>query len=313
MSTLHFGDLVLGGNVFGWTADTDQSFALLDAFRDAGGLSVDTADVYSAWVDGNSGGESETIIGQWLASRGGRDDIVIGTKVFQHPQRKGLRPDTIRAALDDSLRRLQTDHVDVYYAHRDDPEVPQEEYLGAFHELVTAGKVREIGASAFSADRLRSATRIAADQGLTPFTVAQDQYSLVERHIEGEVLPAVEELGLVELPYSSLASGFLTGKYRPGTEVDSVRAQGAGAYLKDERTVHLLSVLDDVAAAHGVGVTAVSLAWLRSRPAVGAPIASGRTVGQLDGLLESIGLQLSAEETAALDAASAHRIAPAGE
>lgn len=312
MSNLEFGDIVLGGNIFGWTADKDQSFTLLDAFLDAGGRSVDTADVYSAWIDGNSGGESETIIGEWFASRGNRDKVVLATKVFQHPQRPGLRPENIRAALDDSLRRLQTDHVDLYYAHRDDPDVPQEEYLGAFDELVRAGKVREIGATTFTADRLRSATRIAQEQGLTPFTVSQDHYNLVERGIEKDVLPAVEELGLVELPYWSLASGFLTGKYRPGLKVDSQRAGQAGAYLEDERTVHLLSVLDDVAAAHGVGVTAVSLAWLRSRPAVAAPIASGRTVEQLGGLFESIGLQLTAQETTALDEASAHRIVPAG-
>ncbi|MGP9694785.1 aldo/keto reductase [Brachybacterium sp. AOP25-B2-12] len=312
MSNLEFGDIVLGGNIFGWTADKDQSFTLLDAFLDAGGRSVDTADVYSAWIDGNSGGESETIIGEWFASRGNRDKVVLATKVFQHPQRPGLRPENIRAALDDSLRRLQTDHVDLYYAHRDDPDVPQEEYLGAFDELVRAGKVREIGATTFTADRLRSATRIAQEQGLTPVTVSQDHYNLVERGIEKDVLPAVEELGLVELPYWSLASGFLTGKYRPGLKVDSQRAGQAGAYLEDERTVHLLSVLDDVAAAHGVGVTAVSLAWLRSRPAVAAPIASGRTVEQLGGLFESIGLQLTAQETTALDEASAHRIVPAG-
>lgn len=312
MSNLEFGDIVLGGSIFGWTADKDQSFTLLDAFLDAGGRSVDTADVYSAWIDGNSGGESETIIGEWFASRGNRDKVVLATKVFQHPQRPGLRPENIRAALDDSLRRLQTDHVDLYYAHRDDPDVPQEEYLGAFDELVRAGKVREIGATTFTADRLRSATRIAQEQGLTPVTVSQDHYNLVERGIEKDVLPAVEELGLVELPYWSLASGFLTGKYRPGLKVDSQRAGQAGAYLEDERTVHLLSVLDDVAAAHGVGVTAVSLAWLRSRPAVAAPIASGRTVEQLGGLFESIGLQLTAQETTALDEASAHRIVPAG-
>lgn len=309
MTALNFGDIVLGGNVFGWTADKAESFRLLDAFVDAGGASIDTADVYSAWVPGNSGGESETIIGEWFASRGNRERVVLGTKVFQHPARRGLAPENVRGAVEDSLRRLQTDHIDLYYAHRDDENVPQVEYLAAFDELVTAGKVREIGASGFSAERLRSAASIASENGLTPFTVSQDLYNLVERGLETEVLPAVADLGLVELPFYALASGFLTGKYRPGAEVDSARAGSAAAYLQDERNVTLLSVLDGVAAAHGVGVSAVSLAWLRSRPAVAAPIASGRTVEQLEGLFSSIGLRLTSEEAAALEEASAHRVA----
>lgn len=307
-TALTHGDLVLGGNVFGWTADVPETHRILDMFVDAGGRSVDTADVYSAWVEGHSGGESEEAIGSWLEGRRDRDDLVIATKVFQHPERKGLRPENIRAALEDSLRRLRTDHVDLYYAHRDDPEVPQEEYLGAFQELITAGKVREIGASEFTADRLRSAAAIASENGLTPFTVSQDKYSLVERGLEVQKVPTLEDLGLVELPFWPLASGFLTGKYRPGVEVDSVRAEGASRYLEDPRTVQLLEVLDEVAAAHSVAVPAVSLAWLRARPTVAAPIASARTTGQLPALLASIGLELSSEETAALDTASAHRL-----
>lgn len=307
MTDLDFGSVVLGGNVFGWTADKQESFRVLDAFVDAGGRSIDTADVYSVWAPGNEGGVSEAIIGEWLASRGQRERVVLATKVFQLPSRPGLSPANIKAAVDDSLRRLQTEYLDLYYAHRDDPDVPQEEYLAAFHELVQAGKVREIGASSFSADRLRSAAAIAADQGLTPFTVSQDHYNLVERSVESQVLPALEDLGLVEVPYWGLASGFLTGKYRPGKQVDSARAGSAAAYLEDERTVALLDVLDDVAAAHETTDLAVALAWLRSRPTVAAPIASARTPEQVPGLLASADITLSDEQISALDAASDHR------
>lgn len=303
MSNLDFGDIVLGGNVFGWTADKDQSFTLLDAFLDAGGKSVDTADVYSAWIDGNSGGESETIIGEWFASRGNRDKVVLGTKVFQHPQRPGLRPENIRAALDDSLRRLQTDHVDLYYAHRDDPDVPQEEYLGAFDELVRAGKVREIGATTFTADRLRSATRIAQEQGLTPVTVSQDHYNLVERGIEKDVLPAVEELGLVELPYWSLASGFLTGKYQTQEDLAGAdRESMAEGYFSEDGLKTVRTVMD-IAGAHDVPASTIALAWLLAK-GVTAPIASARNEEQLTALMAAPSVQLSEEEVRRLDDAS---------
>jgi aryl-alcohol dehydrogenase-like predicted oxidoreductase len=311
MTNLDFGGLVLGTNVFGWTADQDTSFRILDAFVDGGGRAIDTADSYSVWIPGHVGGESETIIGNWLASRGRRDDIVLATKVAMHPDHHGLSPENIKSTVEDSLRRLQTDHLDLYYAHRDDPDVAQEDYLSAFDSLVKEGKVRELGASAFSGERLRSAVTIAKDNGLTPFTVSQDKYNLVERGAEEEALPVINEFGLVEIPYVSLASGFLTGKYRPGVEVASQRAAGAGRYLEDPRTVALLEVLDGVAASHGASVTAVSLAWLRSRAGVAAPLASARTPEQLDSLLESVSLVLSADEIAALDTASAHRVVPA--
>lgn len=304
MTGLDFGTLVLGGNVFGWTADKEESFRILDAFVAAGGKSIDTADVYSAWADGNSGGESETIIGEWLASRGNRESVVLATKVFQHPQRPGLSPDNVRQAVEDSLRRLRTDYVDLYYAHRDDPDVPQEEYLAVFDELVRAGKVREVGATTFTAARLHSAVKIAKDNGFTPFTVSQDPYNLVERGIEADVLPAVQELGLVELPYWSLASGFLTGKYRPGKEVDSVRAGKAAGYLDEPRNLMLLGLLDELAAERGLSMTAIALAWLRTRPAIPAPIASARTVEQLPALVESMDLDLTADEIVALNDAS---------
>ena len=302
MTTLTFSPLVLGGNTFGWTSDRDTSFAVLDAFVAAGGVSIDTADVYSAWVPGNSGGESETIIGQWLASRGGRERVQIATKVFQHPERKGLSAANIRAAIDDSLRRLQTDYVDLYYAHRDDSEVEQAEYVAAFDELVRAGKVREVGASTFSADRLRSAVELARSEGLTGFTVSQDHYNLVERAYESNLRNTVAELGLVEVPYWSLASGFLTGKYRPGVAVDSVRAGDAGAYLEKPENVRVLEVLDDIAAAHATSVTAVSLAWLAAQPTVAAPLASARTPEQLPELLAAASLNLSPIEIDLLSA-----------
>jgi aryl-alcohol dehydrogenase-like predicted oxidoreductase len=296
MTSLDFGPLVLGGNTFGWTSSPQESHAVLDAFVDAGGRSIDTADSYSAWVPGNTGGDSERIIGDWLAARGRRDDVVIATKVFSLAERPGLSPDNVRAAVDDSLQRLRTDHLDLYYAHRDDTDVPQEEYVGVFDELVQAGKVLEVGASNFDAARLKSAVTIADDAGKARFTVAQDHFNLVERDYAETLAPTVAELGLVELPYYSLASGFLTGKYRPGTTVDSTRAGGAAEYLKDGRNVALLESLDEIASARGVSVTAVSLAWLRQQPTVAAPIASARTVEQLPALVESFDLTLTEDE-----------------
>ncbi|MGD8193545.1 aldo/keto reductase [Herbiconiux sp. P18] len=305
MTTLDFGPLVLGGNTFGWTSDRDETFAVLDAFVAAGGRSIDTADVYSAWADGNSGGESETLIGEWFASSGRRDDVVVATKVFSLPTRPGLSAANVRAAVDDSLRRLQTDRLDLYYAHRDDTEVPQEEYVAVFDELVRAGKVLEVGASNFSPERLTSAVEIARREGLTPFTVAQDQYNLVDRSFESGSRDTLLDLDIVELPYYGLASGFLTGKYRPGQNVESARAGGAAAYLDDPRNVELLGVLDDVAAAHSVSDAAVAIAWLRQQPAVAAPIASARTAAQLPALIESFELVLDDDEIAALSAPTA--------
>ena len=301
--TSDLGPVVLGGNVFGWTADKEASFAILDAFVAGGGRSIDTADVYSEWVPGNSGGDSEVIIGEWLASRGNRDQVHIATKVFSKSSRPGLSPANIAAAVDESLQRLQTDHLDLYYAHRDDQDVPQEEYLAAFDALVKAGKVRALGASNFTADRLRSAATVAADAGLTPFTYAQDQWNLVERGIESTLVPTLADLGVTELPYYGLASGFLTGKYRAGASVDSPRAGGASKYLEVPANVELLSVLDEIAAAHEASVTAVSLAWLRAQSVVGAPIASASRVEQVAGLLEVVAL--TDDEVARLSAITA--------
>jgi aryl-alcohol dehydrogenase-like predicted oxidoreductase len=301
MSELDFGPLVLGGNTFGWTSDRDESFAVLDAFVAAGGKSIDTADVYSAWVPGNSGGESESIIGAWLASRGNRESVVIGTKVFSLAERPGLSAANIAAAVDDSLRRLHTDYIDLYYAHRDDESVEQTEYVAAFDALVKAGKVREVGASNFTIERLSTAITIAKDGGMTSFTVAQDKYNLIDRELES-VLPALRADGIVELPYSALGSGFLTGKYRPGIEVDSARAGGVKGHLDDPKKVHLLGKLDFIAASHGVSVAAVALAWLRLQPGIGAPIASAKNVQQLPHLVESFNLTLTLDELNELSA-----------
>jgi aryl-alcohol dehydrogenase-like predicted oxidoreductase len=301
-SDLSVFPLNLGGNVFGWTADRQTSFDILDAFAAAGGNFVDTADGYSAWVPGNTGGESERIIGEWQQLRGNRDEIVIATKVSQHPDFQGLSASNIAAAADASLERLRTDRIDLYYAHFDDESVPLEETVTALSALVDAGKVRYIGISNYSAARVAEWFDIVEARGLHRPVALQPHYNLVERDYEGELLTIAEHQGLAVLPYYSLASGFLTGKYREGADVDSPRAGGAQAYL--EKHSALLPVLDEVAAAHGVSVATVSLAWLRSQSTIVAPIASARTVEQLPDLLASATLELSAEQLSALSEAS---------
>lgn len=293
--------MVLGGNVFGWTADESASFAVLDAFVEAGGTAIDTADAYSAWIDGNVGGESERIIGAWLRARPGmRERVSIATKVSGKPDRRGLAPANVRAALAESLDRLQTDYVDVLYAHRDDPEVPQEDVVMVFGELVAEGLVNRIGASNFTAERLHSAVDVAKAHGVEAFTVSQDGYSLVHRDIEAGLVPTLTRLDIIELPYKALQGGFLTGKYRPGVTVDSPRAGAASQLLSTPRNVELLDALRDVAEGRGVSMAAVALSWLRQQPRVAAPIASARTVEQLASLVESFDLVLTEEELARL-------------
>ncbi|TCO37455.1 aryl-alcohol dehydrogenase-like predicted oxidoreductase [Rathayibacter tanaceti] len=296
--------LSLGGNVFGWTAGRQTSFDVLDGYVAAGGDFIDTADSYSAWVPGNRGGESETIIGEWLGRRSGsRDDVVIATKVSRHPQFTGLAPDTVRAAARASLERLRTDRIDLYYAHFDDEAVPMEDIARVFSELVDQGLVRAIGVSNVSAERVASWLRIAAEEGLHAPVALQPHYNLVERGIEADLLPLAREAGLAVVPYYALASGFLTGKYRDGSTPEGPRADGAARYL-DARGRRVLAALDTAAEAHGVEVATVALAWLRSQPGVVAPIASARVVEQLPALTASAALELSAEELAALDTAS---------
>ena len=301
---LDHGSLVLGGNVFGWTANAQASVAILDAFVAAGGRSIDTADVYSAWIEGNTGGDSERILGDWIAARGRRDDVVIATKVAKYSARPGLERANVRAAAQESLQRLQTDYIDLYYAHEDDESQSIEDVVTTFHELVVEGKVRAVGASNFTPERLSAAVAFARAENLTPFSYAQDRWSLVERGIEQTLVPTLDDLGVTELPYSSLASGFLTGKYREGAEVASARAGAASRYLASPGAAGLLTVLDDVAAAHQVEVTSVALAWLRAQPVVGAPIASARTLEQVAPLVASFDLDLSAAELDALTQAS---------
>ncbi|MGK4581921.1 aldo/keto reductase [Kitasatospora sp. HPMI-4] len=306
-SDLTVSPLSLGGNVFGWTADEAQSFAVLDAYTAGGGNFVDTADVYSAWVPGNTGGESETIIGNWLRSRGNHADIVIATKVGAHPEASGLKAANIRSATEESLRRLGVDHIDLLYTHRDDPEVPVEEFITALDELVRAGKVRHIAASNISAERLTEALEFSAREGLAAYVAVQPHYNLVSRDTyEGPLAEAVAAHGLSAVPYFALASGFLTGKYRPdGGAVESARSQGAARYLEDPRGPKVLAALDQVAEAHGAELASVALAWLAAQPTVAAPIASARTVEQLPPLLAAARLRLTADELALLDSVSA--------
>ncbi len=296
--------LCLGGNVFGWTANEQQSFGVLDSYLAAGGNFIDTADVYSAWVPGHTGGESETIIGRWMAARGTRSRMVIATKVGMSTGLKGLSPLTIRTAVEASLRRLGVTSVDLYYAHADDPETPLEDSLRAFDALVKEGKVRYIGASNFTASRLAEALSISDRNGLARYVALQPHYNLMHRHdYEGELgaLCTRETVGCV--PYYGLAKGFLTGKYRPDSNVDSPRAVGARAYL-DARGLRVLNALDDIAAARHTTVAAVSLAWLRAQPTVVAPIASARTISQLSELIPVTDVRLTHEEVTRLSAAS---------
>src|SRR6266481_8772910 len=297
--------LALGGNVFGWTADEKTSFAILYAYAAAGGNFIDTADVYSAWAPGNSGGESETIIGRWLSARGNRERMIVATKVGMHPKFSGLSPATIRTAAEESLRRLQTDYIDLYYAHQDDENTPLEETLSAFDQLVQDGKVRYVAASNYSAARLQEALSTANRGDFVRYVAVQQHYNLVERDkYEGELATVVAREGLSCIPYFALASGFLTGKYRPGAKVNSQRAESAGAYVND-KGIRVLAALDEVAAAHGAAVATVALAWLAAQPTVVAPIASARTTEQLPDLLRVSSVRLTDAELRKLNEASA--------
>ncbi|HTF49339.1 MAG TPA: aldo/keto reductase [Pseudonocardia sp.] len=295
--------LCLGGNVFGASADQDQSFEVMDAYQAAGGNFIDTADSYLWRLPGNSGGESETIIGNWLTARGNRADIVVATKVGSWPVHPGLSAENIAVAAEESLRRLRTDYIDLYYAHRDDPDTPLEETLSAFDALVRAGKVRYIAASNYSAPRLAEALRISAQNGFASYVAVQPHYNLMERDYEHELAPLLAERGLPCLPYFSLAMGFLTGKYKADTTIDSWRAEGARQYLTD-RGRRVLAELAAVAEQHQVGQAAVALAWLLAQPTVATPLASARNIEQLAGLLPMAELKLSDDELHRLTAAS---------
>jgi aryl-alcohol dehydrogenase (NADP+) len=298
LSDLDVFPLCLGGNVFGWTADEDASFAVLDAYAEAGGNFIDTADTYTR----PNMGVSETIIGRWMAARGNRDAMVIATKVGSDG---GLSARNVAAHAEGSLRRLQTDRIDLYYSHKDDLGVPVEETLEAFNALVEAGKVRHIAASNLSGERIVESLRASAREGWARYVALQPHYNLVERErYEREYAPLAAEHGLAVAPYYALAKGFLTGKYREGRpEVDSPRAEGARAYL-DDRGRAVLADLEEIADAHGVPMAAIALAWLKSRPNVVAPIASARSVEQLEHLLPMAELTLTGDELLRLETSS---------
>jgi aryl-alcohol dehydrogenase-like predicted oxidoreductase len=296
--------LCLGGNVFSWTANEAESGAVLDAYVAGGGNFVDTADVYTSWVPGHVGGESEAIIGRWIASRGLRNRMIVATKVGMLSGLEGLAPATIRRAAEASLGRLGIDRIDLYYAHKDDPKTPLEETLRAFDALVREGKVRYIAASNYTAPRLAEALAISSRAGLSRFVALQPHYNLVHRdEYEGELAAVCARESVACLPYFALAKGFLSGKYRPGAKVVSARADSARVYL-DERGVRLLAALDAIAAAHATTVGAVSLAWLLAQPTVVAPIASARTVAQVRALLPAASLRLSLTEVRSLEDSS---------
>jgi aryl-alcohol dehydrogenase-like predicted oxidoreductase len=302
-SDLMVAPLVLGGNVFGWTADESTSFAVLDAFVDQGGTMIDTADTYSAWAPGNSGGESETLIGRWLKRSGKRDQVQIATKVGFA---EGLAPEAIDKACDGSLKRLGIDCIDLYYQHRDDEAVPLAESLGAMDRLVKSGKVRALGLSQFTPDRLDEAMRTATANGLTPPCALQTWYNLVEREkLEGPLLDIALAHGLGVLPFFSLANGFLTGKYRSRADLDkSVRGLRNIDYLEG-RGQRVLEALDEIAAETGAPLACVALAWTVAQPGVVAPVASATSIAQLDELLMSLRLELSPGQIEQLTAASA--------
>lgn len=305
-SGLTTAPLILGGNVFGWTADRSASLAVLDAFAAGGGRMVDTADAYSSWVPGHHGGESETIIGDWLARRGRRDDVLVATKVGSEVfGSAGLAPDRIVACAEGSLKRLRTDYIDLYFAHRDDEATPLESTLEAFHRLVTAGKVRAIGASNYSADRLRAALDISAARSLTSYTVLQPEYNLVAREtFEGPLQHLCVQRGIAVVPYFALASGFLTGKYRRKSDTARGPRGGAAARYLNDNGMRVLRALDDVAAQANATPAQVALAWLAAQPAIAAPIASATTVRQVEELTGALRVSLTGDQLRTLDAAS---------
>lgn len=301
--------LTFGGNVFGWTADRQTSFSLLDALVENGLNFIDTADVYSSWVPGNQGGESETVIGEWLQHSGKRDRVIIATKVGKPmgEGRQGLSPRYIRQAVEDSLRRLQTDYIDLYQSHDDDRDTPLADTLAAFDELIKAGKVRAIGASNYQADRLEEALQISEQRGLARYETLQPEYNLYAREgFEKTLVAVTQRHGLGVINFFSLASGFLTGKYRSAQdEGKSQRGDRIVAQYLNPRGFAILAALDRVAEKHGTSPAQVSLAWLIARPEITAPIVSATSLPQLDELVSATRLRLDAEDIQILNQASA--------
>ena len=296
-SGLSTAPLVFGGNVFGWTADEVTSHRLLDALIDGGFNAVDTADVYSAWVPGHAGGESESVIGRWLKARGKRDDVLILTKVAMWPAQPGLSAANIASAVEGSLKRLQTDHIDLYQAHQDDPATPMEETLEAFDRLIKAGKVRAIGASNFTPDRLAKALKVSADNGLARYETIQPKFNLYDRdQVEGALDAVTREAGLGVIPYYGLAAGFLTGKYRTAADIEGkARGRTIGRDYLNDKGLRILAALDEAARAVSATQAQVALGWIMAHPSVTAPIASATSVEQLTELMDAARLTLPAE------------------
>jgi aryl-alcohol dehydrogenase-like predicted oxidoreductase len=304
-SDLVVHELCLGSNIFGGNATEAESHLVMDAYRSHGGNFIDTADMYNQWVEGHVGGESESVIGNWMAARGNRSEMVIATKVAKMDRRRGLSAANIIAACEESLNRLQTDYIDLYYSHEDDATVSLEETLGAYAQLIAQGKVRYIAASNFTAARLRESIAYSEVNNVPAYIAVQDLYNLVDRKTyETDLAPTVADLGISNIPFYGIARGFLSGKYRPGvTEVDSKRAAGAREYATDKNYA-ILSAMDEISAAHNnAPLSAIALAWLRSQPTVSVPIASARTVPQLEEIVQVI--ELTQEEVEKLNTLSA--------
>ena len=308
MITIPESDLVvhplcLGSNIFGGNATEAESHLVMDAYRSHGGNFIDTADMYNQWVEGHVGGESESVIGSWMKSRGNRADMVIATKVSKMDRRPGLSAKNIFAACEESLDRLQTDYIDLYYSHSDDETVSLEETLGAYAQLIAEGKVRYIAASNFTPARVRESIKFSEDNNLPSYIAVQDLYNLVDRTTyESEMAATVADLGISNIPFYGIARGFLTGKYRPGvTEVDSMRP--AALVYTTDKNYAVLSAMDEIAKAHNAPLGAIALGWLRAQPTVSAPIASARTVPQLEEIIQVV--ELTSDEVTTLNTLSA--------
>ena len=292
--------LCLGGNVFGYSADKESSEAVLTFYADNGGNFIDTADMYSQWAPGHIGGESETIIGNWMKKRGNRSQMIIATKVGKLDTKPGLSPSNIISACEDSLKRLGSDYIDIYYSHQDDLNTPIEQTLGAYDSLIKAGKVRYIAASNFTPERLQESLDISKELNLSSYIASQDQYNLMDRGYESTLMPTLKSNGLSQIPFYGLARGFLTGKYRKGRTVESIRANGVNTSYANDRGWAMIEKLDQIAKDKNTSVAAVALAWLRAQITVAAPIASATNLGQVKELMPIIKLELEELEILSL-------------
>ena len=286
--------LCLGGNIFGYSADKENSEAVLTFYADNGGNFIDTADMYSQWAPGHIGGESETIIGNWMKKRGNRDQMIIATKVGRLDTKPGLSPSNIISACEDSLKRLGSDYIDIYYSHQDDLDTPIEQSLGAYDSLIKAGKVRYIAASNFTPERLQESLDISKELNLSSYIASQDQYNLMERTYENSLMPTLKSNGLSQIPFYGLARGFLTGKYRKGKTVESIRANGVNTSYANDQGWAMIDKLDQIAIDKHTSVAAVALAWLRAQETVSAPIASATKLEQIKEIMPIV--ELSSDE-----------------